>query len=89
MTAERIVDVRGMEIPEPLLRALAALDDLARGQYLHLLSNRDPVLLYPLLEQQGFGYESHDLEGTVHVLVWRDGDITAQQAASRLSLNAV
>ena len=49
MSAERVVDVRGMELPEPLLRALAALDDLASGEFLHLLSNRDPVLLLSLI----------------------------------------
>ncbi len=47
-----MLDVRGLEQPEPLLRALAALGELAAGEYLHLLSHRDPVLLYPLLAQQ-------------------------------------
>ncbi len=85
MNAERVVDVRGMELPEPLLRALAALDGLAAGEYLHLLSHRDPVLLYPMLAQQGFLCESHDRAGTVHVLVWRDGDVAAEQAARAVS----
>ena len=52
-----MLDVRGMEQPEPLLRALAALGDLVAGEYLRLLSHRDPVLLYPMLTQQGFAYE--------------------------------
>ena len=51
MGTERILDVRGLEQPEPLLRALAALDTLGNGEYLRLLSDRDPVLLYPLLDQ--------------------------------------
>ena len=80
MSAEQLLDVRGLELPEPLLRALAALDGLGSGEYLHLLSHRDPVLLYPLLAQQGFLCESHDRAGTVHVLIWRAGDVAAEQA---------
>ena len=86
MSAERILDVRGMEQPEPLLRALAALGDLAAGEYLRLLSHRDPVLLYPLLEQQGFAYEKPvDLADSVEVLIWRAGDVLARSGVHDLS----
>ena len=88
MSAEQLVDVRGLELPEPLLRALAALDGLGSGEYLHLLSHRDPVLLYPLLTQQGFLCESLDRAGTVHVLIWRAGDEAAEQAMDDLSRDA-
>jgi hypothetical protein len=88
MSAEQLVDVRGLELPEPLLRALAALDGLGSGEYLHLLSHRDPVLLYPLLAQQGFLCESLDRAGTVHVLIWRAGDVAAEQAMDDLSGDA-
>jgi uncharacterized protein (DUF2249 family) len=80
MSAERMLDVRGLEQPEPLLRALAALDELAAGEYLHLLSHRDPVLLYPLLAQQGFAYERPvERATTVELLIWRAGDAAAEQ----------
>ena len=85
MSAEQLVDVRGLELPEPLLRALAALDGLGSGEYLHLLSHRDPVLLYPLLAQQGFLCESVERAGVIHVLIWRAGDTAAEQAARTLS----
>ena len=88
MSAEQLVDVRGMEQPEPLLRALAALDGLASGEFLHLLSHRDPILLYPLLAQQGFLCESLDRAGTVHVLIWRDGDVVAERAMNAVSRDA-
>lgn len=75
-----MLDVRGLEQPEPLLRALAALGELAAGEYLHLLSHRDPVLLYPLLAQQGFAYERPvERAKTVEVLIWRVGDAVAEQ----------
>ena len=85
MSGEVIVDVCGLEQPEPLLRALAALDGLASGDYLHLLSHRDPVLLYPMLAQQGFLCESVERAGVIHVLIWRAGDTAAEQAARTLS----
>jgi tRNA 2-thiouridine synthesizing protein A len=80
MNAERILDVRGMEQPEPLLRVLAALGELGFGEYLHLLSHRDPVLLYPLLAQQGFAYEK-TLPGVamIELLIWRAGDAVAER----------
>ena len=77
-----------MEQPEPLLRALAALDGLASGEFLHLLSHRDPILLYPLLAQQGFLCESLDRAGTVHVLIWRAGDVVAERAMNAVSRDA-
>jgi uncharacterized protein (DUF2249 family) len=70
-----------MEQPEPLLRALAALGDLRAGEYLHLLSHRDPVLLYPLLVQQGFSYEKTvDGAAMIELLIWCDGDEVAERA---------
>jgi uncharacterized protein (DUF2249 family) len=85
MNAERILDVCGLEQPAPLLRALAALDDLASGEYLHLLSHRDPVLLYPLLAQQGFAFERLVVrEGAVEVLIWHVDDAMAERAARNL-----
>ena len=86
MGAERLLDVRGLEQPEPLLRALAALGKLAAGEYLHLLSDRDPVLLYPLLAQQGFACEQlADRAETIEVLIWRAGDAVAEQGVRDLS----
>jgi len=81
-----MLDVRGLEQPEPLLRALTALGELAAGEYLRLLSHRDPVLLYPLLAQQGFAYERPvERAKTVEVLIWRDGDSVAEQEVRDLS----
>ena len=86
MSVERILDVRGLEQPEPLLRVLAALNSLADGEYLRLLSHRDPVLIYPLLEQQGFTYEKPvDPAVSVEVLIWRAGDVLAAQGVRDLS----
>jgi TusA-related sulfurtransferase len=82
MGREHLLDVRNMEQPEPLLRALAELDSLASGDYLRMLCHRDPLLLYPLLESQGFSYtRQRDSAGIYEILVWHKGDVAAQQAA--------
>jgi len=82
MSTERILDVCGLEQPEPLLRALAELESLQPGDYIRMLSHRDPLLLYPMLESQGFNYTQRKDPGSVYeILIWRAGDVTAERAA--------
>jgi len=89
MVAERLLDARNMELPEPLLRALAELDSLSTGNYLRMLCHRDPVLLYPMLERQDFSYMRRQLPGGVYeILIWLAGDAAAEQAAHTLSATA-
>jgi len=82
MAEEHLLDVRDLELPEPLLRALAELESLRPGDYLRMLSRRDPLLLYPLLESQDFSYRQRRGEdGVYEILIWRNGDMVAQRAA--------
>ena len=82
MGKEHLLDARDMELPAPLLSALAELESLAAGDYLHMLSRRDPALLYPMLESQGFSYSRQRGPGDVYeILIWRAGDTVAEQAA--------
>lgn len=52
-----VLDVRGLEPPEPMVRTLAALESLPVGSTLVQLNGRTPQFLLPLLEQRGFTYE--------------------------------
>jgi TusA-related sulfurtransferase len=82
MGMEHLLDVRNLEQPEPLLRALAELESLTSGDYLRMLCHRDPVLLYPMLMSQGFSYRrQRDSAGIYEILVWHSGDAAAEQAA--------
>ena len=45
--AERIVDARWLEPPEPFELTLAALEVLEPGEHLRLLIHREPLLLFP------------------------------------------
>jgi len=52
-----VLDVRGLEPPEPMMRTLAALEQLPPGGTLVQLNVRVPQFLLPLLEERGFTYE--------------------------------
>lgn len=52
-----ILDVRGLEPPEPMMRTLEAVEGLPPGATLVQLNVRVPRFLLPLLEERGFTYE--------------------------------
>jgi hypothetical protein len=52
-----VLDVRGLEPPEPMVRTLAALEELPPDATLVQLNARVPQFLLPQLEQRGFVYE--------------------------------
>ena len=65
-----IVDVRGLEPPEPMVRVLGRLDTLRPGQRLVVLHERRPMLLYPQLEDRGFVHETEEVgPGLVRIVV--------------------
>ena len=58
MAERRLIDGRGMEPPEPLERALAELATMGPEDELVMLLNCEPLPLYTILDQNGFGYHS-------------------------------
>lgn len=55
-----VLDVRGLEPPEPMERTLEALASLPRGATLVQINVRVPRFLIPKLEERGFTYEVHE-----------------------------
>lgn len=69
-TADVVIDVRGLEPPEPLVRTLAALDGLDPAESLLVLLPREPYPLYRALEVNGFSWQTTiKPNGTVEVLI--------------------
>jgi uncharacterized protein (DUF2249 family) len=67
-----VLDVRGLEPPEPLMRTLAALETLPDGYVLQHVNTRVPQLLFPLLAERGFACEvDESLAHVVTVRIWR------------------
>jgi uncharacterized protein (DUF2249 family) len=54
------LDVRGLEPPQPMLRTLAALEDLPEGHALIQINVRVPQLLLPVLAERGYACEVDD-----------------------------
>ncbi len=72
-----VLDVRGLEPPEPMVRVLKALDRLAPGQRLEVRHGRRPTLLYPQLEERGFVHETDEPESGLVRIVIRQPNETA------------
>lgn len=67
-----VLDVRGLEPPEPMVRTLEALETLPEGHTLVQLNMRVPQFLLPQLEERGFVYEIREQSpGLVRVFIHR------------------
>ncbi|MEH7441642.1 DUF2249 domain-containing protein [Bacillus sp. JJ1122] len=51
-----ILDNRGLEPPQPMMRTLAALEDLDKGQKLVIINDRRPMFLFEQLDELGYIY---------------------------------
>jgi uncharacterized protein (DUF2249 family) len=66
-----VLDVRGLEPPEPMMRTLAALEDLPAGGTLVQINVRVPKFLLPLLEERGFAYDIREQGDVVRLFISR------------------
>ncbi len=69
-----VVDVRGLEPPQPMVRVLELLDTLPARGVLEVLHDRRPLFLYPQLEARGFAHATDEPEpGLVRILIRHAG----------------
>lgn len=61
------LDARGLEPPQPMMKILETVATLPTGVTLVAHTDRQPLLLYPLLEQRGFTYETNTQPDGSHV----------------------
>ena len=67
-----VLDVRGLEPPEPMLRVLRNAEVLGPEVELEVHHDRRPTFLYPLLEDRGFAHETDEPEpGLVRIRIRR------------------
>lgn len=65
------LDVRSLEMPQPMLAILSALDALPPGWALFVHHKRIPVYLLPELAEKGYDYRIKELpNGEVHLLIF-------------------
>ncbi len=49
-----ILDNRGLEPPQPMMRTLAALETVGENETLTIINDRRPMFLYEQLEELGY-----------------------------------
>lgn len=67
-----VVDARGLEPPQPLVKILEAVAALPAESELHGLTDRRPMHLYPQLEERGFAAETEEQsDGSFRTRIYR------------------
>ena len=75
MAEELLLDVRELEPPEPLVRVLAAAEQLQPGCRIRMVQRFEPYPLYPMLQERGFCYRVEPRDATRYdILIWRADD---------------
>ncbi len=70
----RLLDVGGLEPPQPMVMILEALDTLGPDERLRVMIDRDPVPLYQVLRRYGFAHRTTPSEARYEVLIWQVPD---------------
>jgi len=80
---ERLLEVSDLPPPEPLERALQAVDSLVPGEYLRMLHRREPRLLFPELQRRGCAWHMQaGRESAFEIYIWRREDRPACEEAA-------
>ena len=67
-----VVDVRGLDPPEPMVRVLESLDSLPIGKRMLLLIHREPRTLVRVLDRNGYDAQCQcDPDGPFRVVIWQ------------------
>jgi len=69
--ADRIIDGRALEPPEPFVQTLEALDLIEPGQKVLLIISREPFPLYRALELNKVTWQTERKpDGSFEILMW-------------------
>ena len=65
-----VIDVRGLEPPQPMVVVLEEADRLGPGEHVEVIHDRRPVFLYPQLDERGLQHETDESEpGVVRIVI--------------------
>jgi uncharacterized protein (DUF2249 family) len=68
----RVLDVRGLEPPEPMVQVLEEVERLGPGAELEVRHDRRPMFLYPQLDERGLVHETDEpAPGLVRIRIRR------------------
>ncbi|WP_043933644.1 DUF2249 domain-containing protein [Bacillus sp. EB01] len=67
-----ILDNRGLEPPQPMMRTLATLETLGKNQTLTIINDRRPMFLYEQLQELGLKQRTEEQEdGSYKIEIFR------------------
>lgn len=67
-----ILDNRGLEPPQPMMRTLEALGKIGENETLTIINDRKPMFLFEQLDEQGYQYKIEQQEdGSYKVEIFR------------------
>lgn len=85
-----VLDVRGLEPPEPMERTLEAAEQLDEATTLVQINERVPRFLLPMLEERGFSYEVRQQSlNLVRTFIRRRSAVTASDGAGVLDVRII
>lgn len=70
-----IIDNRGLEPPQPMIRTLKALDKMENGLSLKIINDRRPLFLYEELNDRGYLHDTEAQEdGSFKITITKSGE---------------
>lgn len=84
MAKEIVLDVHDLQPPEPMEKAIDALDKLADGEYLKMIHRMQPFPLFNILTENNFKYKVKSGEKGFDIFIWKNGDKDSEQSVSKL-----
>ncbi|WP_208590654.1 DUF2249 domain-containing protein [Gracilibacillus suaedae] len=70
-----ILDNRGMEPPQPMVRTLKQLEAMTVGEQLMIINDRRPMFLYAELDELGFDYVTGpQQDGSFKIIITKRGE---------------
>ena len=70
-----VLDNRGLEPPQPMMRTLKKLENMKNGDQMAIINDRRPMFLYEELEEMGCLHETEALEdGSFKITITKTGD---------------
>ncbi|MBU5342409.1 DUF2249 domain-containing protein [Caldifermentibacillus hisashii] len=71
----KILDNRGLEPPQPMMRTLKQLEKMEKGEQLVIINDRRPMFLYEELDELGYMHETEAQEdGSYKIIISKTGD---------------
>lgn len=70
-----ILDNRGLEPPQPMMRTLTKLENMNVGETLSIINDRRPMFLYEELNDLGYMHNTEPLEdGSFKITITKTGE---------------